>query len=133
MLVCMLVISTHSHLLLLTGLVLAGCFLHALNHSRKFSMLSAITRKAIDAAHSKSSHSWRLLNSIPFMYLRLIFIDLIALVVLGVVSSFDALFASSGAATLNGYIASCKRFGLSIPVTRRARFMPRKSKTVFCF
>lgn len=103
----------------LTALAFGFAF-HSLNHSRKLSILSATTRRAIDAAHSKSSHNWRDLNSIPFMYLRVIFT--FAFVVLGVVSLFAHLCAR-GAATLNGYIASCKRLLLSIPETRRARFM----------
>lgn len=111
-----------------TALVFGFAF-QCLNHARNSSMLSATARRAMDAAHSKSSHSWRSLNSLLFIYPR--FISDLALVALGVVTAFGAFFAPSGAATLNGYIARCKRIYLSSPVTRRARFMPRKSGAVF--
>lgn len=122
--------STHSHLALFTVLVFGLAPFHALNQLRKSSMLSATTRKAIETAHSKFSHNWRDLNSIPFMYLRLFVIFISRSLSWRCKPYKRGLLrlwgTTMGYHTFNGNIARCKRFLLSIPVTRRARFMPRK-------
>lgn len=64
----------NSHLLLLIGFF---CFLlfHSLNHFLKSSIGCAITCNAIPVAHSKFSHSCLSLNSLLFIYARLVFIS----------------------------------------------------------
>ncbi len=126
----MLVNSGHNHLLLFTINTLICLGFHSLNHLRKSSIESATTCKAMPAAHSKSSHSWRDLNSIPFIYMRLLFISFRVRCHEGVnlINAMRLWGATPSMATLpavNGF--DCQ------PLKPEGRVLCRESQNRFCF